>query len=146
MASQGDAGLDDAQVAHLRQTIADGRRPRVRVTGSQFPVATTGTVVRVGDPLTDGADFVIVRIKVGSVTDELGFSPSELAAVRRSRASAPPAEVGARTWTRKTSPPRVRTSEPDQAAGVEAGASTARRRGGKGTGRRSAKATTTTLG
>jgi len=44
MASQRDTGLDDAQLARLRQAIADGRRPRVRVTGSQFPVATTGTV------------------------------------------------------------------------------------------------------
>lgn len=146
MASQRDTGLDDAQVAHLRQAIADGRRPRVRVTGSQFPVATTGTVVRVGDPVRDGADFVMVRIKVGSVTDELGFSPSELAAVRRSRASAPPGEVGARTSPRKTSAPRVRTSrtpKPDQAAVVEAGASPAKRRSGKGTATRSAIATTT---
>jgi hypothetical protein len=145
MASQRDTGLDDAQVAHLRQTIADGRQPRVRVTGPQFPVATTGTVVRVGDPVRDGADFVMVRIKVGGVSDELGFSPSELSVVRRSRAAAPPAEAGARTSTRKTSAPRVRTSrtpEPDQAAVVEAVASSAKRRGGKGTATRSATATT----
>lgn len=146
MASRRDVGLDDAQVAHLRQAIADGRRPRVGVTGSQFPVATTGTVVRVGDPVADGADFVMVRIKVGGVSDELGFSPSELTTVRRSRASAPPAEVGARTSTRKTSSPRVRTSrtsKPDQAAVVEAGASSARRRAGKDATTRPAIATTT---
>jgi hypothetical protein len=117
MASHRDTGLDDAQVAHLRQAIADGRRPRVRVTGPQFPGgATTGTVVRVGDPVADGADFVMLRIKVGSVTDELGFSPSELTGVRRSRASVPPAEGGARTSTRKTSAPRVGTSRTPRAA------------------------------
>jgi hypothetical protein len=117
MASHRDTGLDDAQVAHLRQAIADGRRPRVRVTGPQFPGgATTGTVVRVGDPVADGADFVMVRIKVGSVTDELGFSPSELTGVRRSRASVPPAEGGARTSTRKTSAPRVGTSRTPRTA------------------------------
>jgi hypothetical protein len=147
MASQRDTGLDDAQVAHLRQTIADGRRPRVRVMGSQFPVATTGTVVRVGDPVRDGADFVMVRIKVGGVSDELGFSPSELSVVGRGRAGAPLAEAGARASTQQTSAPRVRTSrtsQPDQAVVVEAVALPAKRRGGKGTARRSAAATTTT--
>ncbi|MDT4972222.1 MAG: hypothetical protein QOG22_2365 [Pseudonocardiales bacterium] len=147
MASQRDTGLDDAQVAHLRQTIADGRRPRVRVMGSQFPVATTGTVVRVGDPVRDGADFVMVRIKVGGVSDELGFSPSELSVVGRGRAGAPLAEAGARASTQQTSAPRVRTSrtsQPDQAVVVEAVALPAKRRGGKGTASRSAAATTTT--
>ncbi|MDT4983105.1 MAG: hypothetical protein QOF95_595 [Pseudonocardiales bacterium] len=147
MASQRDTGLDDAQVAHLRQTIADGRRPRVRVMGSQFPVATTGTVVRVGDPVRDGADFVMVRIKVGGVSDELGFSPCELSVVGRGRAGAPLAEAGARASTQQTSAPRVRTSrtsQPDQAVVVEAVALPAKRRGGKGTARRSAAATTTT--
>jgi hypothetical protein len=143
MASQRDTGLDDAQVAHLRQTIADGRQPRVRVTGPQFPVATTGTVVRVGDPVRDGADFVMVRIKVGGVSDELGFSPSELSVVGRGRAGAPLAEAGARASTQQTSAPRVRTSQPDQAVVVEAVALPAKRRGGKGTARRSAAATTT---
>jgi hypothetical protein len=148
MASQRDTGLDDAQLARLRQAIADGRRPRIRVTGSQFPVATTGTVVRVGDPVSDGADFVMVRIKVGGVSDELGFSPSELSVVRRAPATATPAEAGARTSTQKTSASRVRTSptpQPDQAAVVEAAALSAKGRGGKGTARRSATATTTTL-
>jgi len=148
MASQRDTGLDDAQLARLRQAIADGRRPRVRVTGSQFPVATTGTVVRVGDPVSDGADFVMVRIKVGGVSDELGFSPSELSVVRRAPAAAPPAEAGARTSAQKTSASRVRTSptpQPDQAAVVEAAALSAKGRGGKSTARRSATATTTTL-
>jgi len=146
MASQRDTGLDDAQLARLRQAIADGRRPRVRVTGSQFPVATTGTVVRVGDPVSDGADFVMVRIKVGGVSDELGFSPSELSVVRRAPAAAPPAEAGARTSAQKASASRVRTSptpQPDQAAVVEAAALSAKGRGGKGTARRSATATTT---
>jgi hypothetical protein len=146
MASQRDAGLDDAQVAHLRQAIAVGRRPRVRVTGSQFPVSTTGTVLRVGDPVSDGADFVMVRIKVGGVSDELGFSPSELSVLTRARAAAAPAGAGASTSTQQSSASRVRTSptpQPDQVAVVEAAASPAKRRGGKGTAKRSATATTT---
>jgi hypothetical protein len=61
-------------MARLRQAIADGRQPRVRVPGSQSPVATSGAAVRAGDPARDDADFVIVPINVGAVSDELGFS------------------------------------------------------------------------
>lgn len=145
MASQRDPGLDDAQVAHLRRMIADGRRPRVRVAGSQFPVATTGTVVRIGDPVSDGADFVMVRIKAGGVSDELGFSPSELSVVGPGRPAAPPDETGTRTSPQKTSASRFRTPrapEPGHSAVVEAAASSAKGPGGKGTARRSATATT----
>jgi hypothetical protein len=147
MASQTETGLDDSQVGHLRQAIADGRKPRVRVMGSQFAGGTTGTVVRVGDPVSDGADFVVVRIKVGGVVDELGFSPSELAAVRRARAAAPLAGGGARTVTPKPSASRSRAARPPQPAQshvAEAVASPATARGGKGPARRSATPSKTT--
>jgi hypothetical protein len=110
VASQSIDGLDDAQVARLRQQIIEGARPRVRVTGSQFPVSTIGTVVRVGDPDRDGGDFVAVRIKVGGVSDELRFSPNELSLARRGRAGAPPADAGVRASPQKDSESGVRAS------------------------------------
>lgn len=87
MRSQDDSGLSDEQVRELRANVADGRRPRVRVSGPQFPAGTTGVVVAVGDPQTDGAEFVTVRVKAGGVTDELGFSPRELSSGKASRAA-----------------------------------------------------------
>ena len=101
MAAQRGTGLVDEQVRQLRSELEAGRRPRVRVSGTQFPAVTTGTVLRVGDPKTDGGDFITVRVKVGGVTDELAFSPKELSAGRGR--TAPPA-------TARTKPaPRPRT-------------------------------------
>ncbi len=68
-----------------------GRRPRVGVPAGQFPAGTSGTVVRVGDPDTDGPDYITVRVKVGRVVDELGFSPKELSKGGRRAAAPPPA-------------------------------------------------------
>ena len=87
MATQKVAGLDAAQVDKLRAAIASGGRPRVQLPAAQFGAGTTGTVLRVGDPAADGDDYVIVQVKVGGVTDELGFSPDELATPTRKRAA-----------------------------------------------------------
>jgi hypothetical protein len=71
-------GLDSAQVEQLREKLSNGGRPRVTVSGPQFPADTVGTIVRIGDPAVDGDDYVTVRTRVGGVADELAFSPSEL--------------------------------------------------------------------
>lgn len=95
MARQPDTGLDDGGVAHLRDELGAGRRPRVRVaSGGQFPAGTVGTVVRVGDPALDGSDFITVRLKVGGVSDELQFAPKELSMPGRRRAAPAPAPKG----------------------------------------------------
>lgn len=71
-------GLTDEDVRRLRDQLADGRRPRVRVSGPQFADGTSATVVTIGDPAVDGADYVTVRVKVNGVLDELAFAPAEL--------------------------------------------------------------------
>src|SRR6185503_4020084 len=72
------AGLTEPDIAELQRQLADGKRPRVRLSGPHFPVAAAGTVVRIGTPEADGADYVRVRVKVNGMTDELAFAPSEL--------------------------------------------------------------------
>jgi hypothetical protein len=77
------AGLTEPDIAELQRQLADGKRPRVQLSGPHFPVATAGTVVRIGSPAVDGADYVRVRVKVNGMTDELAFAPSELSLRRR---------------------------------------------------------------
>ncbi|HEU5268416.1 MAG TPA: hypothetical protein VFU36_00730, partial [Jatrophihabitans sp.] len=72
------AGLTEQDLDELRRSLADGKRPRVRLSGPHFPVGAAGTVVRIGTPESDGADFVRVRVKVNGMTDELAFAPGEL--------------------------------------------------------------------
>ena len=109
MATQRDVGLDEEQVDALRSAVLASRRPRVGVPAGQFPAGTTGTVVRVGDPNTDGADFITVRVKVGRVTDELGFSPKELSKGGRRGAVTASAPTVARPQTPPRTP-RVRST------------------------------------
>ncbi|HEX2903867.1 MAG TPA: hypothetical protein VHO01_10480 [Jatrophihabitans sp.] len=78
-------GLSEAEVDGLRGQLADGKRPRVQLSGPHFPVGATGTVVRIGQPDTDGPDFLRVRVKVDNMTDELAFGPGELTIPGRSR-------------------------------------------------------------
>jgi hypothetical protein len=116
MAAQRDTQLGDEQVVHLRDQVAAGRRPRVRVSGPQFPTGTIGTVLQVGDPNTNGGDFITVRVKIAGVTDELAFSPKELSMVGRARAAAPPttsaaAPPSAPDLKRTPSSPRTRRSD-----------------------------------
>jgi len=121
MAAQRDTELADEQVVHLRDQVAAGRRPRVRVSGPQFPTGTIGTVLQVGDPNTNGGDFITVRVKIAGVTDELAFSPKELSMVRRGRAATPPATPpaappAAPDLKRTPSSPRTRRSDGSPAA------------------------------
>jgi hypothetical protein len=108
MAAQRDTELADEQVVQLRDEVAAGRRPRVRVSGPQFPTGTIGTVLQVGDPSTDGGDFITVRVKIAGVTDALGFSPRELSMVGRGRGAAPPASPAVK---QTPSSPRTRRSD-----------------------------------
>jgi hypothetical protein len=93
MVARREVGLAAEQIAKLRSDVTAGRRPRVQVSGPQFPAGTTGTVVGVGDAAVDGEDFVSVRVKVGGVTDELGFAPKELSMAGRGRPKASPIEA-----------------------------------------------------
>ena len=119
-------GLSPAQLDELRAQLAEGRRPRVTVTGPQFPAGSTGTVIGIGDLASDGPDFVRVRVKVGASMDELPFAPAELQSSVRVRAglaqpnvdstaAAPavkPTTKPASTPASKGAPPRGRTSKP----------------------------------
>jgi hypothetical protein len=103
MAAQRRAGLDDDTVDALRAKLAEGGRPRVALSGPQFPDATVGTVVRVGDPANDGEDFVVVRVKVNGHVDELGFAPNELSLPGTPRTQ--PASPRRRPVRRREAPP-----------------------------------------
>ena len=119
-------GLSAAQLEELRAQLAEGRRPRVTVTGPQFPAGSTGTVIGIGDLASDGPDFVRVRVKVGASMDELPFAPAELQSSVRVRAglaqpnvdstaAAPavkPTTKPASKPASKGAPPRGRTSKP----------------------------------
>jgi hypothetical protein len=80
------SGLTEDDVARLRSQLGEGRRPRVTLSGPQFETDASGSVVRIGDPAIDGADFLTVRVKVNGVTDELAFAPAELSIGSRPRA------------------------------------------------------------
>ena len=123
-------GLSAAQLEELRAQLAEGRRPRVTVTGPQFPAGSTGTVIGIGDLASDGPDFVRVRVKVGASMDELPFAPAELQSSVRVRAglaqpnvdstaAAPAVKPTTKPTTKpaskpasKGAPPRGRTSKP----------------------------------
>jgi len=78
-------GLSAEDVAGLAEQLAAGRRPRVQLSGPHFPPGATGTVVRVGEPESDGPDYLRVRVKVDNLTDELAFNPGELKLPGRGR-------------------------------------------------------------
>lgn len=108
------AGLTEPDIAALRQQLADGKRPRVQLSGPHFPVEAVGTVVRIGSPDTDGADYLRVRVKVNGMTDELAFSPGELSlrqrAGRTTKAGARPAKAAGRTARTSRPTPTSSTS------------------------------------
>lgn len=81
------AGLTEPDIAELRRQLADGKRPRVQLSGPHFPAGAAGTVVRIGSPDTDGADYLRVRVKVNGMLDELAFAPGELSLRRPGRAT-----------------------------------------------------------
>lgn len=134
MAAQRNTELADEQLVRLRDAVAAGRRPRVRVSGPQFPPGTIGTVVRVGDPNTNGGDFITVRVKIAGVTDELNFSPKELTMVGRGRAAAPPPSPAVqrtpsspRTHRFEQSPTAPAANTPGRLGAGKSGASASRR-------------------
>jgi hypothetical protein len=112
-------GLTDEQITRLRDEVAAGKSPRVRISGAQFG---TGAVRKVGDPAVDGNDYVTVRVKVDGVTDELRFAPRELSrgasapAKRPARKPSAPAHADAASAGRRESAPATSTA-PDPAPG-----------------------------
>jgi hypothetical protein len=128
MAGRRKSGLDDAAIEELRGRLADGKKPRVQFSGTQFPDGATGTVVRIGDPASDGADFVTVRVTVNGTADELAFAPNELelpGAKRTSQRSA--ARATAPAAQTKTAPSKAAPSKaaPSKAAPSKAAPSKA---------------------
>ncbi len=81
------AGLTEPDIAELRRQLDDGKRPRVQLSGPHFPTGAAGTVVRIGSPDTDGADYLRVRVRVNGMLDELAFAPGELTVRRTGRAT-----------------------------------------------------------
>lgn len=114
MAGQRARGLTADQLGELRARVDGGGRARVVLSGSQFPPASTGTVVRIGDPSVDGEDYVTVRVRLGGVIDELAFSPAELALPGRKEAGAPakdaPTRRSAKTPAEAAMPGEAKTS------------------------------------
>jgi hypothetical protein len=118
MAARRRTGLDAEAVDSLRTRLAEGKRPRVQFSGTQFPDGTTGSVVRIGEESTDGADFITVRMSVNGVTDELAFAPNELRLPGRKLASAPAraAKRPARKAATPSSPPAKAAAPSDPPA------------------------------
>lgn len=71
----------------LRGALARGKIVRVGIAPSgQFPDGVTGRVRSIGDPATDGDEYVMVEVPVGGSKDVLPFAPGDLLGtpVRRS--------------------------------------------------------------
>ncbi|MTD13146.1 hypothetical protein GIS00_04195 [Nakamurella sp. YIM 132087] len=68
-------------VEELRRRLDDGKTVRVGVSPSaQFPAGAVGRVRRIGDPASDGDEFVMVEVGSGATKDVLPFAPSDLSA------------------------------------------------------------------
>ncbi|HEX8767034.1 MAG TPA: hypothetical protein VF714_01615 [Jatrophihabitans sp.] len=107
------SGLTEDDVARLRSQLGEGRRPRVALSGPQFEAGASGSVVRIGDPAVDGADFLTVRVKVNGVSDELAFAPGELSMGRGTRtAAAGSARGGSAGGRTRTAQPRAAATKP----------------------------------
>jgi hypothetical protein len=128
MAVRRKPGLDADALAALVVRLAEGKRPRVQFSGPQFAEGTSGTVVRIGDPAVDGADFIRVRATINGQADELSFAPNELqlpgSATKRSAATAKRAKntpAAAAPATSRARQPRPDPTTPvDTVAPVEA--------------------------
>ena len=122
MAARRKPGLDAEGVADLQARLNEGKKPRVALTGPQFPDGSaTGTVVRIGDESTEGADYITVRVIVNGVADELAFAPNELELPRRG-SKKPPAPV--RPAKARATAPRPRAARPQSAAPTRSAAPT----------------------
>ena len=76
------AALTDSDVTELRAHLDRGATPRVRL-----HAGGTGTVVSVGDPDTDGPEYIKVKVTLNGTRDTLPPSPGRTSrrppAVRR---------------------------------------------------------------
>jgi hypothetical protein len=63
----------------LRSALARGKIVRVGIAPSgQFPDGVTGRVRSIGNPATDGDEYVMVEVPVGGSKDVLPFAPGDL--------------------------------------------------------------------
>ncbi len=88
--------LGPVDIEVLRTRLEAGGRVRVGIRASgQFPDGAVGMVRRIGDPTTDGVDFVQVETSIGGVKDVLPFAPADLVAPpARGAARAVPSSAG----------------------------------------------------
>jgi hypothetical protein len=135
MAGRKNSGLDAGQIEALRVQLASGRKPRVKLSGPQFGPGAGGTVVAIGDPVTDGSDFIRVKVKVSGAMDELAFAPAELtssvrgAATIEAPAPASPAAPAAKVaGSRKAATPPAATPPAATPPATKAGGAKAIRR------------------
>ena len=70
--------LTDTDVTELRAHLDRGATPRVRL-----HAGGTGTVVSVGDPDTDGPEYIKVKVILNGTRDTLPFAPEDLASTSR---------------------------------------------------------------
>jgi hypothetical protein len=78
-------------IAALRAGLDAGKLVRVSIVPSgSFPEGATGRVRAIGDPRTDGDEFLQVEIGAGRNRDVLPFAPADLAPYRRGAAPTPP--------------------------------------------------------
>ncbi len=74
-------------IDQLRRALAGGKIVRVGIAPSaQFPEGVTGRVRSIGDPATDGDEYLQVEVPVNGAKDVLPFAPADLlgAPMRRS--------------------------------------------------------------
>lgn len=75
-------------VDELRSRLDQGKIVRVAIARSaQFPTGSVGRVRRIGDPTTDGEEFIHVELSLNGAKDVLPFAPADLAAPTRGAAS-----------------------------------------------------------
>ena len=106
----------------LRTGLAAGRLVRVSIAPSgQFPDGATGRVRSIGDPTTDGDEYLLIEVGTGSAKDVLPFAPGDLLPYSRNgraaaAAAVPPAaerRVPVKRATRpRTSPPKPMATPP----------------------------------
>jgi hypothetical protein len=110
--ARGTGGLSAAEIEQLRSRLGAGGRPRVRLTGPQFEPDAVGTIVRIGDPVADGEDYIVVRAKVAGTVDELAFGPAELRLGPARPARRPARGPAAGATRRKTTAARPQAAKP----------------------------------
>ncbi len=112
-------GLTDEQLELLRSRVEGGKKPRVQLTGPQFPDGrAVGTVVRIADPAIVGPDHLTVKVTVNGHAEELAFAPNELTLPGSTPAASPRRSPGTRraasTRTASTRTASTRSATPAQ--------------------------------